>query len=1347
MRDLPFTGERFVPSERGQIAYEHYHRYAACVEAARGKVVLDIACGEGFGSALLARNAAKVIGIDVDAVTVRHATEMYGHLRNVSFVIGDCRAIPLETNSVDFIVSFETIEHIDEHDQMLAELGRVLRPNGALIISSPNKGNYSDKQNYKNPFHVRELTYAQFVRLLRNHFAHVRVYRQQLESASFILADGRNGPELLQSFMVGQRGVKKGSQSLKESRYSIAVCAQSTLASASVAFRPSVHLDPNDNLFLQKEKALQQLIAEDQRLQAQSTSLNRRLAETQADLQRHQQALAETQADLQRHKQALAETQADLQRSIWHILANWKRRISITVKHGIKTLLLRLRKTYSTLKRLPQHIPASWKRRIPIYLKHRIKTRLSGLQHVAQSYAGGLGSITSTELPLPRMLLASWVNQTRAPTDLVVARRILEESGIFEKGWYRQVAGLGTNADPVEHYLVRGWRTDSLEPCQNFNGRALYKYYQSVGFDDAPALTFATLRANGWPVYRTLAEAEEIAKFVRSNEMFDAKAYATRVCNLGDLDPALHYTIVGERFGYAPGADFDPVYYLDRYPDLASWSNCLLLHYILHGRQDGRRRKSVASELRISLRGLDPQRETILVISHQATRTGAPILAYNIALRLRQKYNVATLLLAGGNLVETFESCSDVVIGPLNYADWHPVEMDYLVTRLTGSYQFTYAIANSIDTRIVMKSLTCAFVPVVALVHEFSDYLSPPGELGRALEWATKIVFSAARVAASVKTDYPSIDNRPIHILPQGPSSLPVTTDQKRMQEAALLRTAMRPAGFGDAIVVLGCGTIFPRKGVDLFVSCAAAVAAMTLKRPVRFVWIGKRLPEDIDQNYYRNLVKQIARLGLSKTVALVDEVENLEAAYALADVFFLSSRLDPLPNVAIDSALRGLPVVCFENASGFADILSTDTTTKLGVVKHLDVQAAAELIVKLTVDEAARLELGGATRRLAQATFDMEHYAKSLDGLGREAAQEMLHRRADFETIKNDPTFDLDFIVEPDSPAITRDQAIRVFLARAAALGTGKHPSTNFYYRRPCPGFHPQIYALENSNRYDTAVVNPLAHFIRSGKPDGPWKHSVVTPANIDGQVVREANLRTALHVHFHYPELYTDFQEKLSSNQSRCDLLLSTNNKRKAEILRRAVTNYGGGKAIVRIVPNRGRDIGAFLTAFGKDIADQYDIIGHLHSKRSLFLGNSLIGERWREFLWQNMLGGLYPMMDIVLDRFAKDERLGIIFPDDPHLSDWDLNRKVAEQLAKRMRIDELLPPFFDFPVGTMFWGRTNALAPLLKLKLNWSDYPKEPAPIDGTILHALERLLPFVARHQGYHYASTNIPGVTW
>jgi hypothetical protein len=448
---------------------------------------------------------------------------------------------------------------------------------------------------------------------------------------------------------------------------------------------------------------------------------------------------------------------------------------------------------------------------------------------------------------------------------------------------------------------------------------------------------------------------------------------------------------------------------------------------------------------------------------------------------------------------------------------------------------------------------------------------------------------------------------------------------------------------------------------------------------------------------------------------------------------------------VTIDAALHGLPIVCFDGATGLAPLLSNDAKLSCCVVPHLDVQAAACVIANLANDENARAEIGEAARRFGQATFDMDRYVDRLDALGQRAIKVMRQRALDFLTVRNDPLFDETMFLPLTACAESRDEAILEFLTRWAAVGKSHRPTMNPRFRRPCPGFHPQIYAHENADTYEGALVNPLAHFIRNGRPEGPWRHDVIIPPE-DGPI--SANkLRVALHVHFFYPELCGDFLRKLSRNHSRCDLLISTTDTEKAKALNGLLTRYDGGGLTIRIVPNRGRDIGPFLTGFAKEIKDHYDIIGHLHTKRSLLTGDLDLGETWREFLWQNLIGDLYPMIDNILNRFHADEQLGIVFPDDPHLPDWDGNLRIATDLANRIGIKRQLPPFFDFPVGMMFWARTKALRPLFQLNLDWNDYPEEPLPYDGTSLHAIERLLPFVTDHAGYRFATTHIPGLTW
>src|SRR5262249_43910379 len=190
----------------------------------------------------------------------------------------------------------------------------------------------------------------------------------------------------------------------------------------------------------------------------------------------------------------------------------------------------------------------------------------------------------------------------------------------------------------------------------------------------------------------------------------------------------------------------------------------------------------------------------------------------------------------------------------------------------------------------------------------------------------------------------------------------------------------------------------------DLFLSSAAAVMALGPKRPVRFVWIGHGYDVDNDPNYSPYLAEQLGRSGLEEKVAIIHAIEDLEPVYSMSDVFFLSSRLDPLPNVTIDAAFHELPIVCFEQASGMASLLAAEAALRPCVVPHLDVQAAARVIVEFANDEDARRRIGQATRQFAETTFDMARYVGQLDGLGHEAAAIMRQRQQDFVTLRDDP-------------------------------------------------------------------------------------------------------------------------------------------------------------------------------------------------------------------------------------------------------------------------------------------------------------------------------------------------------
>ena len=199
MNEQGFTGERYVPDSciDAEIRIEHTQRYMFAKEWVSGKVVLDAACGEGYGSNILSEGARKVVGLDLDANAIIHAKQKYGS-DIVSFVEGSIENLPFKDNTFDVVVSFETIEHVNGEIQesFLSEIKRVLKPDGILIMSTPNKKVYTDLVKGSNPFHKKEFYFQEYKEFINKEFVNLLIYEQYPELIYMLTNEENNTLDL-----------------------------------------------------------------------------------------------------------------------------------------------------------------------------------------------------------------------------------------------------------------------------------------------------------------------------------------------------------------------------------------------------------------------------------------------------------------------------------------------------------------------------------------------------------------------------------------------------------------------------------------------------------------------------------------------------------------------------------------------------------------------------------------------------------------------------------------------------------------------------------------------------------------------------------------------------------------------------------------------------------------------------------------------------------------------------------------------------------------------------------------------------------------------------------------------
>ncbi len=238
----------------------------------------------------------------------------------------------------------------------------------------------------------------------------------------------------------------------------------------------------------------------------------------------------------------------------------------------------------------------------------------------------------------------------------------------------------------------------------------------------------------------------------------------------------------------------------------------------------------------------------------------------------------------------------------------------------------------------------------------------------------------------------------------------------------------------------------------------------------------------------------------------------------------------------------------------------------------------------------------------------------------------------------------------------------------------------------------------------------------------------------------------KIALVMHLYFPDLVEESFQYATAIPEEADVYITTHSVEKKQIILETFKNLPCNHLEVRVIRNRGRDVGSLLVGV-KDVIQNYDYVCFVHDKKTAQITPGSLGDSFGYKCFKNTLFNKTFVYN-VLQTFEDNERLGIMSPPEPNHgpfyptlgNEWGCNfdntRRLAEELGLEIPLSIEKEPLAPF--GTFFWFRPNALKPLYEKDWNYDDFPQEPNNIDGTILHAVERIYPLVAQDAGYYPA---------
>ncbi len=353
----------------------------------------------------------------------------------------------------------------------------------------------------------------------------------------------------------------------------------------------------------------------------------------------------------------------------------------------------------------------------------------------------------------------------------------------------------------------------------------------------------------------------------------------------------------------------------------------------------------------------------LLFVSHNASRTGAPVVLLHLCRWLAQAGRPFEIVLGdGGDLTARFEALGPTsVLGLVAEPSQASERLSRLAQRV-ASREFALVYANTVESADIIAAIAHTGTPVLTHVHELGFWIEHHTTRARfeALHARTDTFVAVSDAVRRHLVDGLGVDAADVVLVHE---CIDTTrwSETDRGQAAERVRLGIGPTD----PVILGAGTLDWRKGPDLFVQVAGAVQRLAPRHGAHWIWVGGQSAG----RHVAALRHDATRLCVDDRLHILGDRDDPAPTYGMGDIFLLTSREDPFPLVALEAAATGMPVICFRDAGGTPEFVEDDAGM---VVPYLAIDAMGRAVVALLDDPSERARRGARAQAKVQARHDV---------------------------------------------------------------------------------------------------------------------------------------------------------------------------------------------------------------------------------------------------------------------------------------------------------------------------------------------------------------------------------------